>query len=206
MDIFTTAGILSLLHTNGYLIMLVLMLIEGPIVTYIASFMSSLGIFNIYTVLGLSILGNFAADLIFFSLGRLGWGNLTERIRKNKKIKHLNEIFSYAETHPGRFIAIAKLVPPLPMPGLIMAGTTKISLKRFTLFSILICIPYSLFFLLAGFYSGIAFDTFSRYLKRGEVTIFLVSILFVVIWIITRKLSSKVVDKLEENLGDDGGN
>ena len=62
--------IIQFLSEYGYWIAFPLMIIEGPIVTLIASFMASMGVFDVWFVLFLSVLGDLIADIIFYGIGR----------------------------------------------------------------------------------------------------------------------------------------
>jgi membrane protein DedA with SNARE-associated domain len=193
------AGVLQFLQTSGYGIMFLLMLVEGPIITYIAAFAASLGIFNIFYVFILSFFGNFIGDLFFFFIGRVS----KEKTVENYENKHINPTMMsrlkvYLERNPGKTIAVIKLTPFLPIPGLILTGASKINLKKFVYYSAFINILYSLVMIVLGFYSGVAFLTIAKYVKYAEYLIagtvlFVIGLVFLV-----RFFSKKISNKLEK--------
>ncbi|MFA7708469.1 MAG: VTT domain-containing protein [Candidatus Pacearchaeota archaeon] len=199
MVLTTSASILSLLQIHGYWIMFALMFIEGPMVTYIAAFIASLGIFNFYYVLILSILGNSLPDLTYFLIGRIG---KHEKIRKyagslldkNRIIK----IREHLKNHPWKTILVIKLTPALPFPGFILSGTTDLKLTKFIFCSLIISAVYSVFFSFLGFYSGLTFNTLSKYIKYGEILIVILVLLTITIWLLFKFLSQRVSKRIEK--------
>lgn len=193
------AGVLQFLQTSGYGIMFILMLIEGPIVTYVAAFAASLGIFNIFYVFILSFFGDFLGDLIFFFIGRISKETVVDEY-ENKSLNptRLSRLKMYLERNPGKTIAVIKLTPFLPVPGLILAGASKIDLKKFVLYSALINIVFSLTMILLGFYSGVAFLTIAKIVKYAEYLILGTILLIIGVVFLIRFLSKKISNRIEK--------
>ena len=134
-----STGLLAFLQTHGYWIMFFIMIVEGPIVTYVAAFASSLGIFNIYLVLLLSILGNIAGDAFLFFIGRMGKKLAVEKYARRFIGKdRIDRIEKYLKSNPGKTLVVIKLTPPLPVPGLIISGALNIPSKTFFFYPILL--------------------------------------------------------------------
>ena len=191
------AGVLQFLQTSGYGIMFILMLIEGPVITYIAAFAASLGIFNVFYVLILSFFGNLIGDLIFFFIGRVGKESSVQRyVHKSINATRMGKLKIYLERNPGKTIALIKLTPFLPVPGLILTGTSNITLKKFIMYSALINIIYCLSMVILGFYSGVAFLTIAKYVKYIEYliggTVLLIAIVFFFLRFVSKKVSNRI--------------
>ena len=60
-----------------------------------------------------------------------------------------------------------KMIPLLATPGLILVGATKMDVKKYAFWSIVITIPTSLFYLIIGYYFGAAYNTIEHYLNLG---------------------------------------
>jgi membrane protein DedA with SNARE-associated domain len=192
-------GLLRFFQTHGYAILLLLMILEGPIVTYVAAFASSLGIFDIYYVLILSLLGNLLGDFIAFSVGRIGNKVVIEKyINHWLKAEKKDRIRNYLKNNPGKAIAVIKLTPPLPVPGLILAGTSDISLRTFLIYSLIVSGSYSLSMTLLGFYSGVAFGTISKYVKYIEFTVGGTVLLIVGIYFLIKYLSGEISSRIKK--------
>jgi membrane-associated protein len=192
------AGVLQFLQTSGYGILFILMIVEGPIITYIAAFAASLGIFNIYYIFILSSLGNIVGDLIFFFIGRVSKRGTVERYLHNSLNEtKMGRLKGYLERNPGKTIAVIKLTPFLPIPGLIVTGASDISLKKFILYSSIVSMIYSLSMVLLGYYSGVAFLTIAKYVKYIEFLILGTIIIVIGIIFLVRFISRKVSNKIE---------
>lgn len=147
--------------------MLLLMVVEGPIITYIASFAAASGIFNIYIVFLLSVIGNTVPDKIFYFIGKFLRGDTVERFlayfgMHKKLIKSLE---NQLEKHLGKAIISAKLTPILPVPAMLLAGFMKVDFRKFFIISTLFDIIASIVFVMAGYYMGWATDITLKYLR-----------------------------------------
>jgi len=184
-DTFSSA--LGIVQSSGYSIVFLLMVLEGPIVTAAAAFASSFGVFNVYSILVLSILANFIGDSIYYFIGRTGRHIIIDQYFKNiHKVALKKKIEHALHTHTMKALAIVKLIPPLPTPGLIIAGISKIPMRKFLLYSLWINLAYSLVFTLTGFYAGFAFNMIYQYVKRIEIMALIVLIVALLFWLASK--------------------
>ncbi|PIN69209.1 hypothetical protein COV93_06390 [Candidatus Woesearchaeota archaeon CG11_big_fil_rev_8_21_14_0_20_43_8] len=195
----TGAEILGILQAHGYFIMFLLIMLEGPIFTYVAAFAASLGTFSVSLVLLISICANFSSDLVYYFAGRLGSGKTIKgyvhRILGEKKITRLENLLKHS---PARTLAVIKLTPPLPVPGLILAGFIGMPLKRFMLYSSILCAGYASILTFLGYFSGMAFWILSGYAKYGEFLVGAAVILIVGLWFLLRFISNFLSDKIQK--------
>ena len=191
------AGALQFLQTSGYGIMFMLMVIEGPIITYVAAFAASLDIFNVFYVLILSVLGDVVGDIILFFIGRVSKGKAVQKY-ENRRLNptRMGQLKMYLDENPGKAMAVIKLTPLLPIPGLILAGTSNIKFKKFLIYSVGISLIYCLSMVVLGFYSGIAFLTIAKYVKYVEYLIGGTVLLIIGIYFLVKFLSKKVSKKI----------
>lgn len=197
LNFFTLAGVTYYLQTYGYLVMFVLMVVEGPIVTYISAFAASQGLFNVYWVFTLSVVGNLISDITFFWVGRKGRGK--NFLNKEGRLSMtLDRILSHLDQHPGKSIAIIKIVPGIPIPGVILTGKSKIKFSKFVFYALLVGIPYALFFTALGYYSGLTFSQFAKYMRIEEIVLLVLFVLF--FFFKLNKISPKIANKLEKDL------
>lgn len=193
------ATLLSFLQANGYLIMFVLMVIEGPIITYVAAFAASLGIFNIYYVILISFFGNILSDLIVFYIGRIGKLYVIDKYVSHwLKQKRIKKIKKYLHENPGKTIAAVKLTPPLPVPGIMLIGASELPLKTFLKYSAVVTLFYSLSMAVLGFYSGIYFGAMIKYVKDITYLIGGFVILVIIIYVLLRDVSRAVGKRIEK--------
>lgn len=191
--------LLSFLQANGYAIMFILMVIEGPIVTYVAAFAASLGIFNVYYVLIISFLGNIIGDIVVFYMGRFGRRYVIERYVSHwLKAKKIKKIRKYLKENPGKTIAVIKLTPGLPVPGVMLTGVSEIPFKTFLYYSSILCFGYSLTMTLLGFYSGIALGSLPKYIRGAEYVIIGVLLFAIIIYYLMKYVSKIIATKIEK--------
>lgn len=199
VDLSTSSSLLSFLQSNGYFIVFLIMLAEGAVITYVASFAASLGIFNVYIVLILSILASIIADFVHYSIGRFGKGSYFEKklihLVSAEKAEHIKHFF---RINVGKTMLVIKLTPALPMPGFVLAGASGVSIKKFLAYSVIISIVYSSFFVTLGFFSGAAFTFVYKYIKYGELLIGILALSVLILFLIIRKVMKKVTTKIEK--------
>lgn len=185
---------LSTIAQHGYLFLFLLMFAEGTVVTYIAAFAASLDVFNIWIIIILALLGNILPDLLFYSIGRSSRHILTSKFFKFFKLKQSRIIGleRMLEKHFVKAFIVIKLTPVLPLPGLIIAGFIRVKFSKVLKYSLLVTIPYTLFFLLLGYYSGISYMALSKFLHNMNMGIIFLGVIVGVTWwayrIIVRKL------------------
>ena len=172
MDILSSS-LPVFLQNHGYIIMFILMFIEGPIVAFVASFLAALGYFNVWIILPLFILGNQIPDILIFQLGKYlrektiekylhYFGLTSEKIHAIEKNLH---------NHFVKTLVIIKTVPPLPAPGILLCGYMKIPFKRFFWTDLVFNVSYAIIFVSLGYYSGLAANTSLKYFQLGELLI-----------------------------------
>jgi membrane protein DedA with SNARE-associated domain len=184
---------------HGYPLLFIVMLIEGPVITAAAAFAAALHYMNIWVVLALSILANFIPDLVYYAIGYWGrerflnkyghyLGITPERIASTEKL---------AEKHSGKSLFMIKMVPLLATPGLILVGATKMDIKKYAFWSIVIIIPSSLLYLIIGYYFGAAYNTIEHYLNLGIYVAIAAAIIVIAIAYFQRKYFSQLEKKIE---------
>jgi membrane-associated protein len=182
-------SLLTVMQTYGYFFLFILMFIEGPIVTYLAAFLSSLGYFNPLYIFLISIAGNFIPDFFYYAIGR----SMKKRVlyhylikKRGVSQKRIDRIIRQLHLHAGKMLTIIKIVPPLPPIGLTLSGIV-LPFKKFAFWSVIISSIYSLLFFILGYYSGSAYEYISGHFKELEfVFIGLIVLLVTAYFFVTR--------------------
>ncbi|MEI7718559.1 MAG: VTT domain-containing protein [archaeon] len=174
-------SLLMLVQSYGYFFLFLLMFLEGPIVTYLAAFLSSLGYFNPLYIFLISAAGNFLPDFVYYAIGR----SMRKKVIYSYLIKKrgfsqekIDRIIKQLRLHAGKMLIIIKIVPPLPPIGLTLSGMV-LPFKKFALLSVTISAVYSLFFFAAGFYSGSAYSYVTTHFKALQFIFFGLVVLLV---------------------------
>ena len=68
--IFSLSQILGWLIQYKYIVLFPIMVFEGPIITILAGFLSSLGYLNIFIAYGIVVMGDIVGDSLYYAAGR----------------------------------------------------------------------------------------------------------------------------------------
>jgi membrane protein DedA with SNARE-associated domain len=184
---------------HGYPLLFIVMLIEGPVITAAAAFAAALHYMNIWIVLLLSILANFIPDIIYYAIGYWGRGKFLDKYGHYIGItpERIAATEKLAEQHSGKSLFMIKMVPLLATPGLILVGATKMDIKKYAFWSIVIIVPSSLLYLIIGYYFGAAYNTIEHYLNLGIYVAMAAAIIVIALAYFQRKYFSRLEKKIE---------
>lgn len=160
--------IFSLLSTYGYALLFLAVAVEGPIVTVIAGFLVSLGVFSWWGVLIVALFGDLTGDTFLYGVGMyvrylerfafFRWLGITEaRISKLEERFHKNA---------GKMLLIGKFTHTIGAASLLASGASHYSYKKFLWYNSLGTLPKSLILIIVGFYFGQAYQSIDHYLKN----------------------------------------
>lgn len=180
-----------------YLVLLLATIVEGPIATVFAGFLSASGTMNIYLTFFIAVVGDLIGDILYYSLGRWGRDGLREKYGKyfginREKIKALE---GYYSSHSGKTILLSKIAHGVGTVFLFAAGASRMPLGRFILFNFIGTIPKSLALLSAGYFFGQFYNRIGEifdYIAVGTLTL---ALIILIIYL----LVAKSVRKKEEH-------
>ncbi|KKT72354.1 MAG: hypothetical protein UW66_C0005G0008 [Candidatus Moranbacteria bacterium GW2011_GWF1_44_4] len=188
--------LIHILSLWGYPTRLLLMTLEGPIVTIVAAFLSSLGYFNIFVVFGLSAAGDVLGDIVLYSIGYFGGQKILPRVESFLKISQSTsqKLRKQFNENSGRIIFYVKSTTGLSYITFITAGTLKMRLSKFVKFSILGGLVWSSLLVIIGYFFGYAAEKISEYIKYAGYIIFAAAvILFFGISLYKKKQSKEIL-------------
>lgn len=176
------------------------MIFEGPIVTAAAAFASSSGILNVWIIFILSLLGNAIPDTILYFFGRFSRRRGIEKFLERFGVSRLRikKLEKGLEKHSGKSLVLIKLTPVLPVPGLILAGFARISMRRFFYVTILFNLISTVLFTAIGYYSGLALTTLARYLKIESYILIIVIPIALIFYLVYKKIFASVRRTVEK--------
>lgn len=181
---------------NGYLLMFVLMLIEGPVITAAGAFAAALGFFSVWVVFVLSILGNIIPDIIYYFLGYWGRERFVDKYGRYFGLskKNIDYVESLMKKHSVKTLVLIKTFPLMATPGLIAVGIMRMDLKKYIKWCTIITIPSSLLYLVIGYYFGTAYHYMVRYIQIGEYLF----LFFVLVFIFAKYFAKKILEGFYE--------
>jgi len=179
---FTEPEILNFLSNWGYLIVLPLMIIEGPVVTILSAMLSSTGVFNVWIILAFSMLGDIIGDVILYWIGKI-WGmHFVDKVGKYMGItrKLVLRMEKYFNGHGGKTIFAVKSTTGLCWATFVAAGIVKMDFKKFVKYSILGGIVWSGFLVAMGYFYGYMWQQIRQYIEwAGWLVIGLTAVTFI---------------------------
>jgi len=192
------AGHLPELGLWTYVVLGLLVLLEGPLATLVGAAAASAGLMRAWGVFLAAALGNLTADCLWYSLGYVGktkWiAQFGQRFGiRESLIKHLE---AHMIKHATRVLFLAKLTLSFVIPSLIAAGLLKIPWRRW--FPALIAAEtlWTGSLVLIGFYTTEAIKRVEQWVEYAALG---VSLLFVVAVIYEGRRLVKQWDRDEEN-------
>ena len=151
--------IAALLSHYGYFLLVPIAIVEGPIITVIAAFLASAGVFNVYIVYMIAVVGDILGDGIWYWSARLGSRHFLRFVLKHGPRLGINEekvtlAEAHLRNHFWKTIVMGKITNVVMLPIIIASGIIKISYKKFAVAVLSVDIPKDLFFTIVGFYFG----------------------------------------------------
>jgi membrane protein DedA with SNARE-associated domain len=201
METTTFSTLVTWVISHGYFLFYIATFLEGPLVTAAAGVAAALGYFSFPVIILISILGDLTADVVYYTIGYLGRKTIVPRFgpRIGLTKERIERIEKFLKRHAGKTMMAVKLSPLIPIPGLIVIGSAKVPIKKFVALSLLITLPKSLLFGLIGLLSGKAYERLSTTVTHGQLILFGVAIVVILVYVAYTKLAAKLSEKLDDN-------
>lgn len=171
---------LQFLADYGYWIAVPIMILEGPFITIIMGFFASLGLFDIYVVITLSVISDLFSDTFYYAIGRHAGPPILSRFKVPGGTDHenLQKLRQRFERYPGRIFFTAKVLTGIAHSTFALAGVVKYSYKKVLPYSIPGGIIWSAALGMLGFYFGWQATNISRFLSSAGLVLFGLLVLF----------------------------
>ena len=200
-----SSDILDWLIRYGYLLMFLIMLVEGPAITASAALGAALGHFNVFFVFVLSFFANFLPDVLYYSLG--GWGGQWVLDKFEQRIGlpggGRERAATLISNNLGKWLWFIKTIPFISPPGLAVMGALGVPIKRFIWWDIVIVALTSLIFTVLGYYSGQGYGFLSRVIGYGAAWLAGMFLLFLVISYLYNRVAQKFTRNMRQSAGDE---
>jgi membrane-associated protein len=185
--------IILLLTAYKYLFLFPVVVVEGPIITVIAGFLSSLGIFNIFIAYGVVVVGDIAGDIAYYELGYYGRQRFVTRWGRflGITLERLEQLEKHFEKHSGKTLLIGKLSQGIGGAVLLAAGMAKVPFRKLVLYDFIPTLPKSIILLLIGYYAGESYVKISSYFDYAAIGTIVASVIFIVVYFMMGRVSKK---------------
>jgi len=160
------AEIIQFLLAHGYMIMFMLMVIEGPVITLATAFLASLGYFSLPAVFALSILGDLVGDVLWYSIGRQWGRGFVRRYGRYVGISLdlLVRVEKFFAQYGAKAIVGAKSTTGLCLVTFIVAGMARMPLQPFVLYALIGGIVWSAILVGLGYFFGALYEQIAVYI------------------------------------------
>jgi len=201
---FSFSTIINWLLVYKYFVLFPIVVIEGPIITIIAGFLSSVDLLNIFIVYPVVVAADLTGDFIYYSIGRWGRENFLGKYGKyfGLKKENIERLEEHFDKHTKKTLIIGKLSHAFGAPILVAAGIVRFPILEFLWFNAIATIPKSFVFLFIGFYFGQAYVKFNKYLNYFSIGFLVLAILLIFAYYAYNRLRRKferVIKKIDNS-------
>ena len=183
---------MELLQTYKYFIIIPLATIEGPIISVICGFLTTLGVFNLYLVFVVMLLGDILGDAIQYSIGYFGKRFLPYLKISDEKLESAK---IYLKNNHKKAIVASKLLYGIGFVGLIAAGALHVPYFKYFKTCALISVIQSLVMITIGIFFGQAYVIIEKYFNY-YAALSSVVVLVILFFIFIRKYRKEVSKKI----------
>src|SRR3989338_2673264 len=159
---------LPVLIEHKYLFIFLGVAIEGMNTTILAGFLASVGVVSLWPALFLALTGQIINAFGWNTVGYFAgskpidkWGRKDEKSRKI-----IEKVEQYFKRYSGRAVFIAHITWSLTIATMIMAGSFKYDLKKFSLYNFLCSSVWVLMVFFVGYFFGQSYKYLFDYLKN----------------------------------------
>ena len=173
---------------SGYLIAFLLIFIEGPIITVIAGFLTSLDYFNFILILLIAISADFLADVMYYCIGRWGGRTVLKKLEKWTKFKdeQVERLESAFQNHAGKTLVIGKFTNFIGAAILVIAGIARVPFYKFVFYNLTTTVFKSFLLLCLGYFFGAAYENINSIF--GYIAFITMAAFFIVIAVYWKKI------------------
>lgn len=191
---YIKSGQLPELGIWTYLLLAVLVAIEGPIATLFGAAAASAGLMRPWYVFFAAAIGNLTADTLWYSVGYMG--RIEWLFHFGKRLGLRRDLLEHLKhnmiEHATKVLFLAKLTVSFVIPSLITAGLLRLPLRRWLPALIAAETMWTGSLVLIGFYTT---EALKRVERGVEYAVLTASILFVIFLILAGRRLIKEWDK-----------
>jgi len=162
-------NILVWIDSSKYFLLFIGCIFEGPIIMIVSGFLYSLGGFNLLPMYIVLVLGNFIADIGWYSFGRFGTRHVIFKYGHFVGVtpEVLAKVEDYFNKYHQKILIITKLTTGFgfAVVVLIVAGIFKVPFKKYLIIVLLGGFIWTIFLLSIGYFFGNIFTIISPQMK-----------------------------------------
>jgi membrane protein DedA with SNARE-associated domain len=189
-------SILLFLTNLGYLgiaLGLMIEIIPSEIVLAYAGYLVSQGSINFVGAMIAGVIGGTIAQLFIYWIGAYGGRPFLEKYGKYLFIhkKHIDTAEAWFNKYGTGVIFAARFIPVVRHAISIPAGISKMSLKKFTLYTVLAVIPWSFLFIYLGNQLSSNWQNVNEFAKPFVQPAMIIAIILIVVYIALKVMKKR---------------
>ncbi|MEK7125250.1 MAG: DedA family protein [Patescibacteria group bacterium] len=157
--------------------------LEGLNTMILAGFLASLGLVDAVPIIAVLIVAYWVNGFLWYAVGYFGGARPIDYwLRHNQKRRRIFELTKkYFEAHTGKAIVVTKTTLSLTIVTLILAGSLRYDLKKFSWYNFLGSVGWVLVTFWVGYFFGESFEFAFAYVRNiSHVILFFVAAVLVV--------------------------
>ena len=172
--------------------------LEGLNTLILGGFLASFGQVKLFLILPALIIAHSLNGYAWYAVGYFGGAKSLDKWGHKNKISHnvINKITDYFQRYSSRAIMFAKFTFSLEIATLIMAGSLKYDLKKFSKYNFLGSVGWVSMTVFVGYFFGQSFKIFFTILKNFTIAIFFLGGAIALIYIISFLLKRYYINYL----------
>lgn len=198
--------VISVIHVTGYTGVFLLMVAEScgipapsEVIMPFAGFLVWKGEMSFWIVVFLGTLGNLIGSLGAYYLGKIGGRPLIERFGKYIFISHhdLDVADRWFSRHGNATVFVGRLLPVIRTYISFPAGIAKMDVMKFSFYTTLGALPWSILFTWLGFKAGEHWESIRERLHNFDLAIAVLLFMTIIWFVISHLRRKRKVDQLD---------
>ena len=193
MIMFSQEILTQWLISYGYLALIVGVIIEGPLITILGGFLSSIGIFNILYAYLVIVSADIVADWIAYTIGYFGRKKILIKIFGFLKIpaEKILDLDVFFKKHGGKSVFISKFVAGAGTWTILSAGISRMKLTKFLGYTLSASVIKSAVYIAIGYFFGSMYKLIDKWLSTIGTIVSVLIIAVILFFIFKRHLKNK---------------
>lgn len=181
---FTLDNLLTLIQAHGLWLLAPFAIVEGPIVTVIASYIARMGYMNVYAVYAVCVIGDLVGDAMYYGIGRMGPAFLPERWLNRLGMTEARQLSlgTHFAQKGGRTLLFGKWTHSTGLPIMLASGVARMNFGAYMWYNLLGTVPKTAVFVALGYFIGHAYASIDTYIARVSLALLGLALVVLLVW------------------------
>jgi membrane protein DedA with SNARE-associated domain len=178
------ADLEALIRTHGLAILMPIAVVEGPIVSVVAGYLSSLSLMSLRAVVPALVIADLIGDAGLYALGRYGRRAIPRRgwERVGLSRARIAQMVRGFRSNGARFLVAGKLTHGAGFAILTAAGVVRMPFGQFLLINLAATLPKTCALVALGWGFGAAWERLDGWILRGSLIVLVLALAGLALW------------------------